>query len=69
MATMLKPKIPCFLRKERIKKLIESDQEISQEQVYQELLKDYSDIELHETSEDEILNLILRVRFQLRQKN
>jgi len=65
----VKPKIPCFLRKERIKKLIESDQEISQEQVYQELLKDYSDIELHETSEDEILNLILRVRFQLRQKN
>ena len=64
----MKPKIPCYLRIERIKRLIVSDPEISEEQVHLELLKDYSDAELHEMSEQEILNLILRVMFELRKK-
>ena len=61
----MKPRIPCFLRNERIQKLIKNDPEISEEKVYRELLKDYSDNELHEMTEDEILNLILRAILRL----
>lgn len=52
----------------RIKKLIDSDLEISDIQVYQELLKDFSEEELHEMSEDILFELIVQIMRQLRKK-
>jgi hypothetical protein len=52
----------------RIKTLIEMNQEISQEQVYQELLKEKSDTELHEMSEEEIEWLVRKIILRLRKK-
>ena len=48
--------------------MVESNPEISEEQIHQELLKENTDKELHEMSENELLNLILRIMLQLRKK-
>jgi len=60
--------IPCFFQLIRIKRMVESNPEISEEQIHQELLKENTDKELHEMSENELLNLILRIMLQLRKK-
>jgi len=42
--------------------------DISQEQVYQELLKENSDDELHEMEENELLSLILEILKRIEKK-
>jgi hypothetical protein len=41
---------------------------MEQNQIYQELLKENSDEELHEKSEDELVNLISRALLKIRKK-
>ena len=58
--------MPCFFNYERIKQLRLTTEE--QSQVYQELLKENTDEELHEMSEDELIKLILLVLMKIRKK-
>ena len=56
--------MPCFFNRRRIKKLRLTQKE--QTQVYKELLKEKTDEELHEMSEMDILDLILKLLPKIR---
>ncbi|MFX1317222.1 MAG: hypothetical protein ACFE9T_15275, partial [Promethearchaeota archaeon] len=60
--------IPCFFNKERIKWFLQTFKEISQDELYKELLKERTDNELHEMSEEELIDLILQVLNKMRKK-
>ncbi|MFX1358642.1 MAG: hypothetical protein ACFFA8_15365 [Promethearchaeota archaeon] len=50
--------MPCFFRKVKIKEILDELKIIDTDLLYQEMLKRYSDEQLHEMSEEEIINLI-----------
>ena len=60
--------MPCYFLKPRIKNLFEQFREFTQRQIEEELLKEKSDTELHEMSEDELFNLIMSIFYKLMKK-
>lgn len=63
--------LPEIFRKHAIKQLIESFQESYQEQVYLEILREFSDTELSDIQEYKLLNLTLQalIRIEKNKKN
>jgi hypothetical protein len=60
--------MPCYLKKTRIKMTLDGLKEQFRQKVLDELLKQKSDEELHQMSEDEILDLIFKIIYWLRLK-
>lgn len=60
--------MPCYLKYPRIRLTLDGLREQFREKVLDELLKQKSDEELHQMSEDEILELILKIIYWLRMK-
>ena len=60
--------MPCYFLKQKIKALLEQLRDITQYEIEDELLKEYSDVELHEMSEDMLYGLILAVYEKLKKK-
>jgi len=60
--------MPCYFLKQKIKALLEQLRDITQYELEDELLKEYSDAELHEMSEDMLYVLILAVYEKLKKK-
>ena len=60
--------MPCYLLYQRIKKLLEQFNFITQNEIENELLKENSDEELHEMSEDDLYALILAIYKKLIKK-
>ena len=60
--------MPCYFLKPKIKDLLEELRDITQFEIENELLKEYSDEELHEMSEDMLYILILTVYEKLKKK-
>ena len=52
----------CFLKKEKVQKLLETLKIVDSEKLYKRLLKeDYSDSFLHSITEAQLIKLIMRV--------
>jgi len=64
----VRPEMPCYLKYPRIRMTIDRLKVQLREKVLDELLKQKSDEELHQMSEDEILELMLRIIHWLRMK-
>ncbi len=60
--------MPCYFLKQKIKALLEELRDITQYEIENELLKEYSDEELHEMSEEMLYALILAAYEKLRKK-
>jgi len=60
--------LPCYLKYPRIRVTLDGLKEQVREKVLNELLKQKSDEELHQMTEDQILELILRIIYWLRMK-
>ena len=60
--------MPCYFLYQRIKKLLEQFNFITQNEIENELLKENSDEELHEMSEDDLYALILAIYKKLIKK-
>ncbi|MFW9867937.1 MAG: hypothetical protein ACFFEN_17725 [Candidatus Thorarchaeota archaeon] len=60
--------MPCYLKYPKISTILDGLKEQIREKVLDELLKQKSDEELHQMSEDEILELILKIIYWLRMK-
>ncbi|MFX1476872.1 MAG: hypothetical protein ACFFCI_01955 [Promethearchaeota archaeon] len=60
--------MPCYLKYPKISAMLDGLKEQIREKVLDELLKQKSDEELHQMSEDEILELILKIIYWLRMK-
>ncbi|MHA2289439.1 MAG: hypothetical protein ACXABG_11700 [Promethearchaeota archaeon] len=60
--------MPCYFLKTKIKNLLEELRDITQFEIENELLKEYSDEELHEMSEDMLYVLILAIYEKLKKK-
>jgi len=53
--------MPCFFRKVKVKEVLDKLEIIDMDRLYQEMLKRYSDEQLHEMSEEEIINVIKEI--------
>jgi hypothetical protein len=62
------PEMPCYLKYPRIRLTLDRLTEQVREKVLDELLKQKSDEELHQMTEDEILELILKIIYWLSKK-
>jgi len=60
--------MPCYFLKPKIKGILEELRDITQYEIEIELLKEYTDEELHEMSEDMLYILILAVYEKLKKK-
>jgi len=60
--------MPCYFSKPRIKNLVEQLLEVKQWQIEEELLKEKSNTELHEMSEEELYALIVSILYKLMKK-
>ena len=60
--------MPCYLRIPKVKMIFDELKEKVREQVLDELLKQKSDEELHRMSEEEIIELILKIIYWRRLK-
>ena len=60
--------MPCYFLKPKIKNLLKELKDITTYEIENELLKEYSDEELHAMSEDTIYLLILAVYERLKKK-
>ena len=53
--------MPCYLKFPNVRRILDGLKEQVRDQVLDELLKQKSDLELHQMSENEILDLILKI--------
>lgn len=60
--------MPCYLKIPKVKMIFDKLKEKDRERVLDELLKQKNDEELHQMSEEEIIELILKIIYWLRLK-
>jgi len=58
--------VPCFFRKVKVREILDELEIIDIDLLYQEMLKRYSDEQLHEMSEEEIIDLIKEIWREMR---
>ena len=58
--------MPCFFRKVKVREILDELEIIDIDLLYQEMLKRYSDEQLHEMSEEEIIDLIKEIWREMR---
>lgn len=59
--------MPCFFTKVKVKDIINKLEIRNIELLYQEMLKRYSDEQLHQMSEEEIIDLIQKIWREMRE--